>query len=135
MVHHINDHSGTFICDDPHWFSKDPSLSDWNYPLSVKEKTLSTQCVFKKLGLSTTVKAGWNALGPKNKHFGKTHFRDLNIVARIFICFQKLREIPDSTLCLAFFTNVPKNGPKKVRSSKNAKKWSNRNTPLFADPI
>ena len=34
-LHHVDDHSGTFIRDAPHWFSKPPSFSDWNYQLSV----------------------------------------------------------------------------------------------------
>ena len=31
-------------------------------------------------------------------------------------------------LCFAFFTTVPENSPKTVRSSKNAEKWPNRNS-------
>ena len=68
MFHHIDGHSGTFICDDPQWNSKYPSFSDWNYPLSVKDNFWSTAqrtflvpWLLKWMGFRTTVKAGWNA--------------------------------------------------------------------------
>ena len=35
-LHHVDEHSGTTICNEPHWFSKEPSFSDWIDPLSVK---------------------------------------------------------------------------------------------------
>ena len=36
--------------------------------------------------------------GPENVHFGKKHFRDPNINARIFIYFVKFKELPGATL-------------------------------------
>ena len=60
-------------------------------------------------------------LGLENVHFGKTHFRDPNIDARIFR-LNKFRSIPDAIfLCFTFFTTVPKNGPKLKKCRKNTK--------------
>ena len=51
-------------------------------------------------------------------YFGQKHFRDLNIDARFF--FVKFKKLPGATfLCVAFFTAVPKYGPKFKKTRKN----------------
>ena len=57
-------------------------------------------------------RALWLNWGPENVHFEKTHFRNPNINASIFLC-GKFKELPGATLfCFAFFNTKPKNSPK-----------------------
>ena len=49
---------------------------------------------------------------PKNVHFGKRHFNDLNISTRTFGLIAKI-EINTGTTCFVFFTKVPKTTHKK----------------------
>ena len=63
--------------------------------------------------------------GPKNVHFGKTHFRDPDIDARVFIFIWKFIELPGAIfLCLECFTKVPKNGPKNGPKFKKHRKMT-----------
>ena len=100
-----------------------PGLSDLHYPYKLPpervRKALLTSQIKSTVFIISSPREAWAFhelrryhtrplrlnWGPKNVHFGKMHFRDLNINVKIF--------------------TVPKNSPKTVQSSKTPKNDQN----------
>ena len=126
--------SETFL---PRALVEDHAKSLWVHIETMSEVAIVYQARAKRgrpqgfLRIKKALRLKW---GPKNVHFGRRHFWDLNINVRILIFLFK--ELPGVTfLCFEFSTRVPKNGPKNGPKFKKRRKITKTTSPLGGHSI